>query len=43
MQWLGGIGIIVMAITVLPLLKVGECNYLKWKVQITLKKFYQEL
>ena len=23
MQWLGGIGIIVMAITILPLLKVG--------------------
>ena len=23
MQWLGGIGIVVMAITILPLLKVG--------------------
>ena len=25
MQWLGGIGIVVMAITILPLLKVGGC------------------
>ena len=31
MQWLGGIGIVVMAITILPLLKVGGCNYLRWK------------
>ena len=27
MQWLGGIGIVVMAITILPLLKVVECNF----------------
>ena len=29
MQWLGGIGIIVMAITVLPLLKVGGMQFFK--------------
>ena len=29
MQWLGGIGIIVMAITVLPLLKVGGMQLFK--------------
>ena len=43
MQWLGGIGIVVMAITILPLLKVGGMQLFKWKVQIALKKFYQEL
>ena len=35
MQWLGGIGIVVMAITILPLLKVGGMQLLK--------KFCQEL
>ena len=29
MQWLGGIGIVVMAITVLPLLKVGGMQLFK--------------
>ena len=29
MQWLGGIGIVVMAITILPLLKVGEMQLFK--------------
>ena len=29
MQWLGGIGIIVMAITILPLLKVGGMQLFK--------------
>ena len=29
MQWLGGVGIIVMAITVLPLLKVGGMQLFK--------------
>ena len=29
MQWLGGIGIVVMAITILPLLKVGGMQLLK--------------
>ena len=28
MQWLGGIGIIVMATTVIPLLKVGGMQFL---------------
>ena len=37
MQWLGGIGIVVMAITILPLLKVGGMQLLKWKVQIVQK------
>ena len=41
MQWLGGIGIVVMA-TILPLLKVGGMQLLKWKDQILLKKFYLE-
>ena len=27
MQWLGGIGIVVMAITILPLLKVGNATF----------------
>ena len=29
MQWLGGIGIVVMAITILPLLKVGGMQLFK--------------
>ena len=29
MQWLGGIGIVVMAITILPLLKVGGMQFFK--------------
>ena len=27
MQWLGGIGIVVMAITIMPLQKLVECNF----------------
>ena len=38
MAW--GIGIIVMAITILPLLKVGGMQLLKWKDLYQLKKFY---
>ena len=37
-----GIGIVVMAITILPLLKVEECNYLKWRPD-SAEKFYLEL
>ena len=29
LQWLGGIGIIVMAIAILPMLSIGACNCLK--------------
>ena len=43
MQWLGGIGIVVMAITILPLLKVGGMQLFKWRDLIVLKKFYPEL
>ena len=39
MQWLGGIGIIVMAITILPLLKVGGMQLLKWRVHYLQKNF----
>ena len=44
LQWLGGIGVIVMAITILPLLNVGGMQLFKMnKLQILLKKFYQRL
>ena len=43
MQWLGGIGIIVMAITVLPLLKVGGMQLFKMESSDSTEKFYQEL
>ena len=44
MQWLGGIGIVVMAITVLPLLKVGGMQLFKMEGPDTVqKKFYLEL
>ena len=43
MQWLGGIGIVVMAITILPLLKVGGMQLFKMEGPIVLKKFYLEL
>ena len=43
MQWLGGIGIVVMAITILPLLKVGGMQLFKMEDLIVLKKFYPEL
>ena len=42
MQWLGGIGIIVMAITIFPLLKVGGMQLFKMEGLCT-EKFYQEL
>ena len=38
MQWLGGIGIIVMAITVLPLLKVGGMQLFKMEGSDTTEK-----
>ena len=38
MQWLGGIGIIVMAITVLPLLKVGGMQLFKMESSDTTEK-----
>ena len=41
MQWLGGIGIVVMAITILPLLKVGGMQLFKMEgSDSVLKKFY---
>ena len=43
MQWLGGIGIVVMAITILPLLKVGGMQLFKWKALIAQKKFFHVL
>ena len=42
LQWLGGIGIVVMAITILPLLKVGGMQLFKMEDRIVQKKFYQE-
>ena len=42
MQWLGGVGIIVMATTVLPLLKVGGMQVFKTDL-LKLKNFYQRL
>ena len=41
MQWLGGVGIIVMAITVLPLLKVGGMQLFKMEGPDTTEKIYQ--
>ncbi len=38
MQWLGGIGIIVMAITILPLLKVGGMQLFKMEGPISTEK-----
>tara|TARA_B100001057_G_C22793254_1_gene928492 strand:+ start:158 stop:1606 length:1449 start_codon:yes stop_codon:yes gene_type:complete len=38
MQWLGGIGIVVMAITILPLLKVGGMQLFKMEGQDTAEK-----
>ena len=43
LQWLGGIGIIVIAIAIFPVLKMGECNYFKANLAQKRKKFYQEL
>ena len=40
MQWLGGIGIVVMAITILPLLKVGGMQLFKMEGPTVQKKFY---
>ena len=37
LQWLGGIGIIVMAITLMPIMNVEVCNYLEFLV-MTLQK-----
>ena len=41
MQWLGGIGIIVMAITILPLLKVGGMQLFKMEGPDSTEKFTQ--
>ena len=38
MQWLGGIGIIVMAITILPLLKVGGMQLFKMEGPLSTEK-----
>ena len=38
MQWLGGIGIIVMAITILPLLKVGGMQLFKMEGSDSVEK-----
>ena len=38
MQWLGGIGIVVMAITILPLLKVGGMQLFKMEGPDTVEK-----
>ena len=38
MQWLGGIGIIVMAITILPLLKVGGMQLFKMESPLSTEK-----
>ena len=38
MQWLGGIGIIVMAITILPLLKVGGMQFFKMEGPLSTEK-----
>lgn len=38
MQWLGGIGIIVMAITILPLLKVGGMQLFKMEGSLSTEK-----
>jgi len=38
MQWLGGIGIVVMAITILPLLKVGGMQLFKMEAPDTTEK-----
>ena len=38
MQWLGGIGIVVMAITILPLLKVGGMQLFKMEGPDTTEK-----
>jgi len=34
LQWLGGMGIIVLAVAVLPLLGVEECSFIKQKRQV---------
>ncbi len=33
LQWMGGIGIIVMAIAILPMFRVGGMQMFKWKVR----------
>ena len=38
LQWLGGIGIIVMAIAVLPMLRVAGCNFSAWRVPTRRRK-----
>ena len=43
MQWLGGIGIVVMAITILPLLKVGGMQLFKMEGPDSTEKILLEL
>ena len=40
LQWLGGIGIIVMAITILPFLNIGGMQLFRMESSDTLKKYY---
>ena len=43
LQWLGGIGVIVMAITLMPIMNVGVCNSLKSQTVTHLKKYFPNL
>ena len=40
LQWLGGIGIIVMAITLMPLMNIGGMQLFIISTSDTQKKFY---
>ena len=37
LQWLGGIGIIVIAIAIFPILKLGGCNFFKPNLVLRMK------
>ena len=43
LQWLGGIGIIVMAITLMPIMNVGGMQLFKISDQYSGEKFYPNL
>ena len=42
LQWLGGIGIIVIAIAVFTLLRLGGMQLFKTELDMKMIKFYQE-
>ena len=43
LQWLGGIGIIIMAITLMPIMNVGGMQLFKIQVMTPQKKYFQNL